>query len=172
MKTVKSQIIICGASLGGTLAAYSAAGEGKNVVLLEGTKWIGGQLTSQAVPPDEHPWIEDQGCTKTGDEVEQQEFLCAPLSLQYASEHVHGIHVKEDVRKTAMHEKMRQRLPPVEEWRCRIEQRKIFIHEICVELGHDHDQNIYNDNILDSCRYVAHEATSFAAAVILIKAHI
>ena len=65
MKTVKSQVIICGASLGGTLAAYSAAGEGKNVVLLESTKWIGGQLTSQAVPPDEHPWIEDQGCTKT-----------------------------------------------------------------------------------------------------------
>ena len=65
MKTVKSQVIICGASLGGTLAAYSAAGEGKNVVLLESTKWIGGQLTSQAVPPDEHPWIEDQGCTQT-----------------------------------------------------------------------------------------------------------
>jgi hypothetical protein len=65
MKTVKSQIIICGASLGGTLAAYSSAKEGKDVVLLESTKWIGGQLTSQAVPPDEHPWIEDQGCTKT-----------------------------------------------------------------------------------------------------------
>ena len=65
MKTVKSQIIICGASLGGTLAAYSAAREGKSVVLLEETKWIGGQLTSQAVPPDEHRWIEDQGCTAT-----------------------------------------------------------------------------------------------------------
>lgn len=65
MKKIKSQVIICGASLGGTLAAYSAANEGKRVVLLESTKWIGGQLTSQAVPPDEHPWIEDQGCTRT-----------------------------------------------------------------------------------------------------------
>ena len=65
MKTIKSQIIICGASLGGTLAAYSSAKEGKDVVLLESTKWIGGQLTSQAVPPDEHPWIEDQGCTRS-----------------------------------------------------------------------------------------------------------
>ena len=27
-------------------------------------EWIGGQLTSQAVPPDEHPWIEQFGCTR------------------------------------------------------------------------------------------------------------
>jgi hypothetical protein len=25
--------------------------------------WLGGQLTSQAVPPDEHSWIEQFGCT-------------------------------------------------------------------------------------------------------------
>lgn len=61
----KFDIIICGASLGGTLAAYSAAKSGKKVLLLEETKWIGGQLTSQAVPPDEHKWIEEQGCTKS-----------------------------------------------------------------------------------------------------------
>ena len=65
MKTIKAQVIICGASLGGTLAAYSAVREGKKTVLLEGTKWIGGQLTSQAVPPDEHLWIEEQGCTRS-----------------------------------------------------------------------------------------------------------
>jgi hypothetical protein len=34
-------------------------------VLSEPTDWIGGQLTSQAVPPDEHPWIESHGCTAT-----------------------------------------------------------------------------------------------------------
>lgn len=65
MKTIRAQVIICGASLGGTIAALSAAKEGKRVVLLEKTKWIGGQLTSQAVPPDEHLWIEEQGCTRT-----------------------------------------------------------------------------------------------------------
>ena len=32
-------------------------------LLTEETDWIGGQLTSQAVPPDEHPWIESFGCT-------------------------------------------------------------------------------------------------------------
>ena len=32
-------------------------------MLTEETDWIGGQLTAQAVPPDEHPWIEEMGCT-------------------------------------------------------------------------------------------------------------
>jgi hypothetical protein len=35
------------------------------VILSEETDWIGGQLTSQAVPPDEHPWIELFGCTRS-----------------------------------------------------------------------------------------------------------
>ena len=65
MRTIKAQVIVCGASLGGTLAAYSAVREGKSTVLLESTRWIGGQLTSQAVPPDEHLWIEEQGCTRS-----------------------------------------------------------------------------------------------------------
>lgn len=38
---------------------------GRRVYLCEGTDWVGGQLTSQAVPPDEHFWIEEQGATKT-----------------------------------------------------------------------------------------------------------
>jgi hypothetical protein len=32
-------------------------------VLAEAGDWLGGQLTTQAVPPDEHPWIERFGCT-------------------------------------------------------------------------------------------------------------
>jgi hypothetical protein len=32
--------------------------------MTEETDWIGGQLTQQAVPPDEHPWIESFGCTR------------------------------------------------------------------------------------------------------------
>jgi hypothetical protein len=38
---------------------------GKKVLLTEETSWIGGQLTAQGVPPDEHPWIEGTGCTAT-----------------------------------------------------------------------------------------------------------
>lgn len=62
---LKADICIVGASLGGVMAAYQACKMGKKVVMTEETSWIGGQLTSQAVPPDEHPWIESQGCTKS-----------------------------------------------------------------------------------------------------------
>jgi len=58
-------IAIIGGGIGGCLAALTAAKLGKKVILTEETDWIGGQLTSQAVPPDEHPWIEAFGCTKT-----------------------------------------------------------------------------------------------------------
>ncbi len=33
--------------------------------MTEESDWIGGQLTSQAVPPDEHGWIERFGCTRS-----------------------------------------------------------------------------------------------------------
>ena len=63
MKNYDAPIVVVGASLGGTIAAWSAAknGGGRRVLLLESTDWIGGQLTSQAVPPDEHRWIGEQG---------------------------------------------------------------------------------------------------------------
>ncbi|MBP1948417.1 FAD-dependent oxidoreductase [Virgibacillus litoralis] len=62
---MKKDIAIIGGGIGGCLAALTAAKQGKNVVLTEETQWIGGQLTSQAVPPDEHRWIEEFGCTNT-----------------------------------------------------------------------------------------------------------
>lgn len=59
----RADIAVIGGGVGGCAAALAAARMGKNVVLTEETDWIGGQLTSQAVPPDEHPWIEYFGCT-------------------------------------------------------------------------------------------------------------
>lgn len=65
MKKLFANVVVVGGSLGGTVAAWSASrsGKGRKVLLLEQTDWIGGQLTSQAVPPDEHRWIGEQGCT-------------------------------------------------------------------------------------------------------------
>lgn len=57
-------ILIVGGSTGGCAAALAAVSLGYRVVLTEETRWIGGQLTAQAVPPDEHPWIEQFGCTR------------------------------------------------------------------------------------------------------------
>ncbi len=59
----RTDVLIVGAGLGGVAAALSALRLGRTVVLTEETNWIGGQLTAQAVPPDEHPWIEGTGCT-------------------------------------------------------------------------------------------------------------
>ena len=60
---MKTDILVVGGGTGGVAAALSAAARGKRVVLTEEMDWIGGQLTSQGVPPDEHPWIESFGCT-------------------------------------------------------------------------------------------------------------
>ncbi|MFB5269993.1 FAD-dependent oxidoreductase [Paenibacillus enshidis] len=59
----EADMVIVGGSLGGTAAALAAAKAGMKVIMTEETDWIGGQLTSQAVPPDEHRWIESFGCT-------------------------------------------------------------------------------------------------------------
>jgi hypothetical protein len=59
-----ADIAIIGGSVGGCAAALGALRNGMSVVLTEETAWIGGQLTSQAVPPDEHPWIEAFGRTR------------------------------------------------------------------------------------------------------------
>lgn len=58
-------VLVVGGGLGGVAAALGAARKGLRVVMSEETDWIGGQLTSQAVPPDEHPWIERFGATRT-----------------------------------------------------------------------------------------------------------
>jgi NADPH-dependent 2,4-dienoyl-CoA reductase/sulfur reductase-like enzyme len=50
-----TDILIVGGGLGGVAAALSALRLGRAVILTEETEWIGGQLTAQAVPPDEHP---------------------------------------------------------------------------------------------------------------------
>src|SRR5687767_3893477 len=53
-KELKCDILIIGGGTGGTAAALAAASLGKQVILTEETTWLGGQLTSQAVPPDEN----------------------------------------------------------------------------------------------------------------------
>ena len=58
-------VLVVGGGTGGFAAALAARRSGMRVVLTEETDWIGGQLTAQAVPPDEHVWIEQFGCTQS-----------------------------------------------------------------------------------------------------------
>ena len=59
-----ADVAIVGGGFGGCAAALAACRAGLRVILTEETDWIGGQATAQAVPPDEHPWIESFGCTR------------------------------------------------------------------------------------------------------------
>jgi hypothetical protein len=64
-RDLRCDVAVIGGGVGGCAAALAALRAGMRVVMTEETEWIGGQLTSQAVPPDEHPWIESFGCTRS-----------------------------------------------------------------------------------------------------------
>ncbi|MES2533908.1 MAG: FAD-dependent oxidoreductase [Pseudomonadota bacterium] len=55
---LEADLVVIGGGLGGIAATLAAARLGRRVVLAEELDWLGGQLTAQGVPPDEHPWIE------------------------------------------------------------------------------------------------------------------
>ena len=65
MKSYRADVAVIGGGVGGCAAALALSESGKTVILTEETHWIGGQFTSQAVPPDEHGWIEKFGCTRS-----------------------------------------------------------------------------------------------------------
>ncbi len=55
-RELHTEVLIVGGGLGGVAAALDAARPSRRVVLVEETDWLGGQLTTQAVPPDEDAW--------------------------------------------------------------------------------------------------------------------
>jgi len=64
--TESCEVLIAGGGTGGVAAALAAARAGRNVVLLEETDWIGGQMTAQGVSAlDEHEHIETFGGTRS-----------------------------------------------------------------------------------------------------------
>jgi len=65
VKDLKADILIVGGGLGGVAAALGALRSGRTVIMSEEFDWLGGQLTSQAVPPDEHSWVEQFGVTRS-----------------------------------------------------------------------------------------------------------
>tara|TARA_R110000868_G_scaffold172577_2_gene408438 strand:+ start:1375 stop:3105 length:1731 start_codon:yes stop_codon:yes gene_type:complete len=62
-RTLKADLVIIGGGTGGCATALGALRNGLTVIMTEETDWIGGQLTQQGVPPDEHKWINDFGAT-------------------------------------------------------------------------------------------------------------
>ncbi|NOS68846.1 MAG: FAD-dependent oxidoreductase [Verrucomicrobia bacterium] len=68
-KELSADLVIIGGGLGGCAAALAAVRNGLHVIMTEETDWIGGQLTAQAVPPDENQWIETHGGTRSYQEL-------------------------------------------------------------------------------------------------------
>ena len=64
-RELSADLVIVGGGLGGCAAALAACRNGLKVILTEETKWIGGQIAQQGVPPDEHTWIETHGAPKS-----------------------------------------------------------------------------------------------------------
>ncbi|KAJ4251493.1 hypothetical protein NW762_011480 [Fusarium torreyae] len=64
-KEFSTDILVVGGGLGGVAAALGGLRRGRRVLLTEEYDWLGGQLTSQAVPPDEHTWVEQFGVTRS-----------------------------------------------------------------------------------------------------------
>lgn len=58
-------VVIAGGGIGACSTAIAALRNGLDVIMTEETDWIGGQLTSQGVPPDEHSWIETHGAPQS-----------------------------------------------------------------------------------------------------------
>ncbi|MEX2566016.1 MAG: FAD-dependent oxidoreductase [Cyclobacteriaceae bacterium] len=56
-RELKADLVIAGGGLGGFAAAMAALRNGMQVILTEETDWIGGQITQQWVPSDEHQWL-------------------------------------------------------------------------------------------------------------------
>jgi len=64
MQETSTKVLIVGGGTGGVAAALALGSRGIDCVMVEPYRWIGGQLTSQAVPPDENQWVETFGATR------------------------------------------------------------------------------------------------------------
>lgn len=60
-----AEVIVIGAGMGGCAAALASCRNGLSVIMTEETDWIGGQVSQQGVPPDEHQWIETHGAPQS-----------------------------------------------------------------------------------------------------------
>ncbi|MBH0007719.1 FAD-dependent oxidoreductase [Salinibacterium sp. SWN1162] len=71
MNNLNADVVVIGGGMGGVAAALAALRAGRRVILTEQYEWLGGQLTSQAVPMDEHTWVEQFGVTASYRELRE-----------------------------------------------------------------------------------------------------
>lgn len=67
--TKRYSAVVIGGGLGAVAAALALSDLKINTLLLAHDVWLGGQISGQGVPPDEHPWIESLGATRRYSEM-------------------------------------------------------------------------------------------------------
>src|SRR5712671_2614403 len=91
MRAHPVELLIVGGGLGGVSAALTAARLGARVVLVEELDWLGGQLTAQGVPLDEHPWVElgvgSKSYLALRDAIREHYFRFYPVTPAARAEH-------------------------------------------------------------------------------------
>jgi hypothetical protein len=65
VESLATDILIVGGGVGGVAAALAVARLGGTCVLVEPTSMLGGQFTTQGVPPDENRWVEGEGSSRS-----------------------------------------------------------------------------------------------------------
>ena len=110
----------------------------------------------------------DERRTDSCREIVYQELLRTPDPLQHTSEDIECIHVEEKVEESAVHEHVCHQLPWVTHDLERIKGKKPE-HQWLVEIGHDHHQDIDDDEVLDRSRNSAHEAASVVIVIHFIR---
>jgi hypothetical protein len=73
IQTLECDVAVIGGGMGGVAAALAAAESGLTVLLTEETRWIGGQITSQAVSAlDEHQLVETVHATRSYQDLRER----------------------------------------------------------------------------------------------------
>ena len=100
-------------------------------------------------------------------EVEQQEPFRPDGPLQYTPEDEEGVHVEEDVPEPAVHEHVRQGLPPPEQGGRRVEQGEGPHHEVFVEQREDEHDHVDDDQVPRHHGNRVQEGASSASTVVV-----
>src|SRR5690625_2402652 len=67
-----ADVLIIGAGLGGVAAARAALAVGRTLTRTDAADWTGGQMTTQAVPPDDHAWTESDLASRSYRELRER----------------------------------------------------------------------------------------------------
>ena len=114
-----------------------------------------------------HAEVQGHG-PQAADKVEEQELLAPDDAFDHAAEDQQRVHVEEDVPEPAVHEHVRDHLPPVEIRGGGVEQGEGPDHEVLVEEGGQEHDHVDDDQVLGHGRQRGEESSPATAVVAVV----